>query len=102
MPVAEDQSWRLLEWLSGIATLIASASLGFVMKSRDRLTKLEERVAQHESTNQTRGPVLYDTQRRVDKIETEMGHIQQKLEENGRQGAKILSILEAMERRTGG
>ena len=69
---AEEHAWRFVDWVAGIAAAVASAALGFVMSSRDRLTKLEERVADHERYNLDRGPIIYSTKGRVDLLDAEV------------------------------
>lgn len=87
--VADEQSFRIVDWLAGLATLISSAAVGFVMRASDRLTLLEERIKEHDKRMDTRGPVLYDTQKRVAALESEMAHINVKLIEQAGRSDKI-------------
>ena len=96
---AEEHAWRFVDWVAGIAAAVASAALGFVMSSRDRLTKLEERVADHERYNLDRGPIIYSTKGRVDLLDAEIAHINKKLTEQERRGEKLQDGMDELLRR---
>jgi len=97
--VSDEHSWGFMQWLSGIATFIASAAFGFVFSARDRMTRLEQRVEEHDRANASRGPVIYDTQRRVDQIQSDIARINEKLTEQKERGEQMQTGIDELLRR---
>lgn len=77
----EPYTSGFIEWASHIAQIAGAAAFGWIFRTNTQVSRLEYRMKAVEKRDDERTDPIYGTQRKVDLLESEVGHLAEKVDE---------------------